>query len=81
MTYRPGNHWGVTIVREGHHAAAGQCWGVEDELVAVVVSGDSKLAERICRLLNAEEATVGGESHEATHSRYSQALRQRAEEG
>jgi hypothetical protein len=67
-TYRTGNHWGVTIVREGErpvelddcafccvsnsgcpiHAA------VEDHLVAVVVNGDTALAERICALLNGE---------------------------
>lgn len=53
--YRTGNHWGITIVREGpgpedvmgHHSG--------DELVAVVVNGDQALAERICELLNADE--------------------------
>lgn len=89
-TYRTGNHWGVTIVREGddvvHLIADGQatttCCGkapfelarrdghrltVEasaatcprrqgDQLVAVVVNGDQELAERICTLLNADDA-------------------------
>lgn len=54
MTYRPGNHHGVTIVNEtdttpcgrpGHDCARGH-------LVAVVVNGDQALAERICELLN-----------------------------
>lgn len=42
-TYRTGNHWGVTIVREQPEPA---------QLVAVVVNGDQALAERICTLLN-----------------------------
>ena len=58
MTYRTGNHWGVTIVREGSPGATyGEPGGDpgEDELVAVVVNGDQALAQRICRLLNADE--------------------------
>jgi hypothetical protein len=65
--YRTGNHWGVTIVREGagHHVDDCGCttsytdpWckkGTEAQLVAVVVNGDQALAERICALLNADE--------------------------
>lgn len=51
-TYRTGNHWGVTIVREGDIP----CPGVppQAQLVAVVVNGDQELAERICTLLNAQ---------------------------
>lgn len=45
-TYRTGNHWGVTIVREDEPHPA--------QLVAVVTTGDVKLAERICALLNGE---------------------------
>lgn len=63
MTYRTGNHWGVTIVREGdpgrfccnrgdHPGHSG------DELVAVVVNGDQALAERICALLNGSDRQV-----------------------
>jgi hypothetical protein len=53
-TYRTGNHWGVTIVREGEPLGEnGKTVG--DQLVAVVVNGDQALAERICALLNAEE--------------------------
>lgn len=53
-TYRTGNHWGITIVREGDIP----CPGVppQAELVAVVVNGDQELAERICTLLNADAA-------------------------
>jgi hypothetical protein len=43
MTYRTGNHWGVTVVDEQPDGA---------QLVAVVVNGDQALAERICALLN-----------------------------
>jgi hypothetical protein len=57
-TYRTGNHWGVTIVREAgtpctddpEHLGQSEC----AELVAVVVNGDQALAERICALLNGE---------------------------
>ena len=55
-TYRTGNHWGVTIVREndlsidtGHAPRP-----VAAELVAVVTNGDTALAERICALLNGQ---------------------------
>ena len=54
MTYRTGNHWGVTIVREGERTPEGHITGA-DQLVAVVVNGDQALAERICALLNADE--------------------------
>jgi hypothetical protein len=53
MTYRTGNHWGVTIVRQGERTPEGHIVGT-DQLVAVVVNGDQALAERICALLNAE---------------------------
>lgn len=52
MTYRPGNHWGVTIVRSGGESPE-RADG--DELVAVVVNGDTGIAQRICDLLNAED--------------------------
>lgn len=57
MTYRAGNHHGVTIVneadttpcgRDGHDCARGH-------LAAVVVNGDWELAERICALLNGDD--------------------------
>lgn len=57
MTYRTGNHHGVTIVsefdgycpdRNGHDCTRGH-------LAAVVVDGDQALAERICVLLNGEQ--------------------------
>jgi hypothetical protein len=53
-TYRTGNHWGVTIVREyGHLPVPGVPDGLpRSQLVAVVVNGDWALAERICALLN-----------------------------
>lgn len=60
MTYRVGNHHGVTICaendgvrcgREGHDCARGH-------LVAVVVKGDQALAERICALLNGDGPTA-----------------------
>lgn len=56
--YRAGDHHGVTVVLEGdgyrcdrvgHDCARGH-------LVAVVVNGDTALAERICALLNREAA-------------------------
>lgn len=56
MTYRTGNHWGVTIVREGNNAASHTSHAPRpnpnDQLVAVVVNGDQALAEHICTLLN-----------------------------
>ena len=60
-TYRTGNHWGITIVREGDVLTQGRMEPngpvlpprrVGDQLVAVIVNGDIKLAERICSLLN-----------------------------
>jgi hypothetical protein len=54
--------WGVTIVREGE--AGGDCFETcngrhgGDELVAVIVNGDQALAERICALLNADQARI-----------------------
>jgi hypothetical protein len=65
VTYRTGNHWGVTIVREaqpgpeqGHWHEGGPCEECprEAELVAVVVNGDQDLAARIAALLNADDA-------------------------
>lgn len=53
MTYRTGNHWGITIVRES--MVPNDNYGEHDELVAVVVNGDKALAERICTLLNERE--------------------------
>lgn len=53
-TYRTGNHWGVTIVREGERTPEGHIVGAA-QLVAVVVNGDQELAERICTLLNGEK--------------------------
>lgn len=62
--YRTGNHWGVTIVREGDEFVQGRLQPdgpvvpprrVGDQLVAVVVNGDRALAERICDLLNGSE--------------------------
>jgi hypothetical protein len=55
MTYRTGNHWGVTIVRQGVPLGENGAT-VGDQLVAVVVNGDQALAERICALLNREES-------------------------
>ena len=56
-TYRTGTHHGVTINREGDGARCGRpdhdC--TRGHLVAVVVDGGMELAERIVRLLNAEE--------------------------
>lgn len=52
-SYRTGNHWGVTIVRSGvEPIEMGK--RADDELVAVVVNGDTALAERICALLNGD---------------------------
>lgn len=55
--YRVGNPWGVTIVREASPADH-PCDDTEHtaQLVAVVVNGDTALAERICALLNGERA-------------------------
>lgn len=52
--YRTGNHWGVTIVREGTQPPAASGTRADDHLVAVVLHGDAALAERICALLNGE---------------------------
>lgn len=58
-TYRTGNNWGVTIIREGHgEPNASNCGRVDDQLVAVVVNGDQDLAERICERLNAPTPDV-----------------------
>lgn len=72
-TYRTGNHWGVTIVREGYadhdwqpfnvgetlcnHAGCRLGKADHTQLVAVVVNGDTALAERICALLNGDDCT------------------------
>ena len=54
MTYRTGNHHGITIVAEGDGARCG--WEGHDcargHLAAVVIEGGLELAERICALLN-----------------------------
>jgi len=54
MTYRTGNHHGVTIVSEGDGARCGReghdC--ARGHLVAVVIEGGLAMAERICMLLN-----------------------------
>jgi hypothetical protein len=59
VTYRTGNHWGVTIVRDidstepcGHSGPEDPGHDLCAQLVAVVVNGDQTLAERICALLN-----------------------------
>jgi hypothetical protein len=54
-TYRTGNHWGITIVRES--LVPNDNYGEHDQLVAVVVNGDQALAERICALLNFEASS------------------------
>lgn len=64
VVYRTG-HWGVTIVREAEDCDCRidesslnrskfhrGCRIEPPQLVAVVVTGDVKLAERICALLN-----------------------------
>ena len=60
-SYRTGNHWGVTIVRQGDTFKQGRMEPdgpalpprrEGDQLVAVVVNGDEALAECICQLLN-----------------------------
>lgn len=55
--YRVGNHWGVTIVREGDQPADATGHRPDAQLVAVVTNGDRQLAERICALLNQVEAS------------------------
>lgn len=55
MTYRPGNYWGVTIVREGGEPADGAGRRGDDELVAVVVNGDQNIAAVVGELLTAAE--------------------------
>lgn len=55
MTHRPGNHWGVTIVRASDQLADGSGRRDDDELVAVVVNGDTGIARRVCDLLNADD--------------------------
>jgi hypothetical protein len=56
--YRTGNHWGVTIVREGELGGIGDNWRTDAQLVAVVVNGDQALAERICALLNFQDRAI-----------------------
>ncbi|GEM_PF-5805290 len=58
MTYRTGNHWGVTIVREPVEPTDGTINLARPQLVAVVVNGDQALAERICDLLNGDERSA-----------------------
>lgn len=65
MTYRTGDHHGVTIVSEGDEVITRGRMGPNEpvqpptgrrpELVAVVVNGDQALAARICALLNADQ--------------------------
>jgi hypothetical protein len=55
MTYRPGNHWGVTIVRDGTQPADESGRRDDDELVAVVVNGDQHIAAVVGELLTAAE--------------------------
>ncbi len=50
--YRTGHHWGVTIVAEGDGPVLPDDRRPGDELVAVVVNGDTALAERIVRGLH-----------------------------
>lgn len=66
-TYRTGNHWGVTIVREGDVFTQGRMepdGPVQpprregDQLVAVVVNGDQDLAQDICFRLNSATPDV-----------------------
>jgi hypothetical protein len=77
VTYRTGNHWGVTIVREFEAYTAEVladcafcCVGgtgcplhpqPEAQLVAVVVNGDQALAARIAALLTIDERCWHGE--------------------
>ena len=71
-TYRTGNHWGTTIIREGACKPDEQGRRGDDALVAVVVGGDAELAERICGLLNADadrdrEGPWWGREHDDGH--------------
>jgi hypothetical protein len=61
MTYRTGNHWGVTIVRE---EPIDGMTAVDAQLVAVVVNGDQALAERIAWLLTHACPTCMGPQRE-----------------
>lgn len=66
MTYRPDNHWGVTIVRKGCDTAPGITWGEPDVLIAVVVNPIPGLtreqtASRICDLLDADDEAARAE--------------------
>jgi hypothetical protein len=73
-TYRTGNHWGVTIVREGDAdaiCADDRCPDRGDhlshdgdQLVAVVTNGDKALARRIAWLLTHTCPTCMGPSRE-----------------
>lgn len=67
MTYRVGNHHGVTIVNETDTAPCGRpdhdC--ARGHLVAVVVNGDQELAKRICELLN--DGCTGGAAEALDH--------------
>jgi hypothetical protein len=56
--YRTGNHWGVTVVREGTQPIDASGHRPDAELVAVVTNGDRDLAERICALLNASDRSL-----------------------
>ena len=54
--YRVGGHWAVTIIREGVQPVDRAGRRPDSELVAVVVDGDRKLAQRIADLLTQDEA-------------------------
>jgi hypothetical protein len=63
MTYRTGNHWGVTVVRQGVPLGENGAT-VGDQLVAVVVNGDQALAARIAWLLTHTCPTCMGPQRE-----------------
>lgn len=58
MTWRVGNHWGVTIIREGAGAPAADGRRPDDVLAAVTFDAPA-LAARIVRLLNEDDARDG----------------------
>lgn len=61
-TYRVGSHHGITINREGDGARCGRPDHDCDRghLVAVVIDGGEEFAERICALLNGDQAAPSG---------------------
>lgn len=54
-TYRTGGHWRRTIVRVGTQRPDADGRRPDDFLICTVDSAATELAERICRLLNADE--------------------------